>query len=133
MPPRRGLDTSYGHNRAKRQTVQKSSSSSSSSTYSASDTKSSSKTNIDDNWVGIINKKFTPKKLIENSGKLVTSICRNKYGMAPKLKIDGHVNATFVYMPLPVEYIIPELLKNAFRATVEHAKFLNNFSIISFN
>lgn len=37
-----------------------------------------------------------------------------------RLKIDGHTNAQFIYLPLPLQYILPELLKNAFRATVEH-------------
>ena len=37
-----------------------------------------------------------------------------------RLKIDGHTNAQFAYLPLPLEYILPELLKNSFRATIEH-------------
>ena len=36
------------------------------------------------------------------------------------MKIDGHTNAQFAYLPLPLEYILPEMLKNAFRATIEH-------------
>lgn len=74
----------------------------------------------DENCVGIIHKKFSPKRLIETSGRLVTRICMDKYSVAPKLKIDGHTNAQFPYIPLPLEYILPELLKNAFRATCEH-------------
>ena len=73
----------------------------------------------DENWVGIINKKFFPKKIIENSGRLVARICTEKYGVAPKLKIDGHIKTHFPYMPFPLEYIFPELLKNSFRATCE--------------
>ena len=53
-------------------------------------------------------------------GRMVTRICTEKYGTSPKLKIDGHTNAQFPYLPLPLEYILPELLKNAFRATYEH-------------
>jgi [3-methyl-2-oxobutanoate dehydrogenase (acetyl-transferring)] kinase len=73
----------------------------------------------DENWVGIIHRKFSPKKLIETSSRLVTRLCLDKYGAAPKVKIDGHTNAQFPYLPLPLEYILPELLKNAFRATYE--------------
>ena len=51
---------------------------------------------------------------------MVTRICTEKYGTSPKLKIDGHTSAQFPYLPLPLEYILPELLKNAFRATYEH-------------
>lgn len=74
------------------------------------------------NLVGIIHKKFSPKSLIETSGRMVTKLCMDKYGVSPKIKIDGHTNASFPYLPLPVEYILPELLKNAFRATYEHHK-----------
>ena len=80
-------------------------------------------------WVGIINKNFSPKKLIENSAKLVTSLCVNKYGVSPKVKIDGHIGATFPYISLPLEYILPEVLKNSFRSTVEHSRYVNNPSI----
>lgn len=83
-------------------------------------TSSSVSYNRDDEWVGIIQKKFSPKKLIENSARLVTRLCMDKYGTSPKIKIDGHTNAQFRYMPLPLEYIMPELLKNSFRATCEH-------------
>ena len=79
-----------------------------------------SKKNIkSEDWVGIINKKFSPKKLVETSSRMVTRICQEKYGQSPKLKIDGHTNVVFPYIPLPLEYIIPELLKNSFRATCE--------------
>ena len=74
----------------------------------------------DENYVGIINKKFSPRKLIEKSGRMVSRICMDKYGVAPKLKVDGHTNVEFPYLPLPLEYILPELLKNSFRATVEN-------------
>ena len=80
---------------------------------------------VDENCVGVIHKKFSPKRLIETSGRLVTRICMDKYGTSPKLKIDGHTNVQFPYLPLPLEYILPELLKNAFRATCEHHRGSN--------
>jgi [3-methyl-2-oxobutanoate dehydrogenase (acetyl-transferring)] kinase len=97
-----------------------SSSSSSSSSSGSSNDKSSNSNRSGTDWVGIVNKNFSPKKLIETSAKLVTNLCVNKYGVSPKVKIDGHIGATFPYISLPLEYILPELLKNAFRATVEH-------------
>jgi hypothetical protein len=72
------------------------------------------------NLVGIIHRKFSPRHLVETAGRMVTRICQDKYGTSPKLKIDGHTSATFPYLPLPLEYILPEILKNAFRATYEH-------------
>jgi [3-methyl-2-oxobutanoate dehydrogenase (acetyl-transferring)] kinase len=98
----------------------------SSSSSGSSNDKLSSLNRTGSDWVGIINKNFSPKKVIENSSKLVTGLCMNKYGTAPKVKIDGHIGATFPYISLPLEYILPEVLKNAFRATVEHSRLVNN-------
>lgn len=70
--------------------------------------------------VGIIHKKFSPKRLVEKSGRMVSRICLDKYGIAPNLKIDGHTTIEFPYLSLPLEYILPELLKNSFRATCEN-------------
>lgn len=78
------------------------------------------KSNKHSDLVGIVDQKFSPKRLIETSGRMVTKLCMDKYGASPKIKIDGHTNATFPYLSLPVEYILPELLKNSFRATYEH-------------
>ena len=41
-----------------------------------------------------------------------------KYGAAPEIKINGHVNATFPYIPPPVDYILQEILKNAVRLEI---------------
>ena len=39
--------------------------------------------------------------------------------MRPELTINGHADTTFAFIPVHLEYIIFELLKNAFRATAE--------------
>ena len=44
---------------------------------------------------------------------------QNRYGHCPTVKISGHTNAVFPYMEMPLDYILPELLKNAVRATIE--------------
>ncbi len=44
-------------------------------------------------------------------------MCEMKYGHAPEVRTNGHLNATFPYMSPPLEYIILELLKNAMRST----------------
>jgi [3-methyl-2-oxobutanoate dehydrogenase (acetyl-transferring)] kinase len=72
--------------------------------------------------IGIIHKQFSPRVLVEKCARMVTRICNDKYGMSPKLKLDGHTNVTFPYLSLPLEYILPEILKNSFRATVENHK-----------
>ncbi|GFO19912.1 [3-methyl-2-oxobutanoate dehydrogenase [lipoamide]] kinase, mitochondrial [Plakobranchus ocellatus] len=71
------------------------------------------------NHVGIININFSPRKLIEKKAEFIGNVCEAKYGRAPSVKINGHINATFPYIQPPLDYILGELLKNAMRATVE--------------
>ncbi|XP_045171800.1 3-methyl-2-oxobutanoate dehydrogenase [lipoamide] kinase, mitochondrial-like isoform X2 [Mercenaria mercenaria] len=79
------------------------------------------------NHVGIINVNFSPSKLIEKKGEFMRAVCDDKYGNAPEVRILGHVNATFPYIPPPLDYILVEILKNALRATVEnHIDSLEN-------
>lgn len=46
-------------------------------------------------------------------------MCHNRYGVAPKIKLHGDTNTVFSYIPAHLEYILQELFKNAFRASVE--------------
>ncbi|KAG9508910.1 [3-methyl-2-oxobutanoate dehydrogenase [lipoamide]] kinase, mitochondrial [Fragariocoptes setiger] len=71
------------------------------------------------NHVGIINKRMQPKLLIEKWCLFAQRLCETNYGRSPVFKIQGHTNASFPYFEIPLNYIIPELLKNAARATVE--------------
>ncbi|XP_048252445.1 3-methyl-2-oxobutanoate dehydrogenase [lipoamide] kinase, mitochondrial-like [Haliotis rufescens] len=71
------------------------------------------------NHVGIINVGFSPRKLIEKKAEFVRDVCIAKFGKAPHVKLNGHLNATFPYIAPPLDYILTELIKNAMRATVE--------------
>lgn len=52
----------------------------------------------------------------------VGEICELKYGVRPAVIINGQPGTTITHVPTHLEYIITELLKNAFRATVESGK-----------
>ncbi|KAH0830430.1 hypothetical protein J3R83DRAFT_1825 [Lanmaoa asiatica] len=52
-------------------------------------------------------------------GAFVSELCEATLGVAPTIIIDGHQDTTFAYVPVHLEYILTEILKNAFRATVE--------------
>uniref|UniRef100_UPI00358E059C branched-chain alpha-ketoacid dehydrogenase kinase n=1 Tax=Myxine glutinosa TaxID=7769 RepID=UPI00358E059C len=71
------------------------------------------------NYVGIICTQLSPRKLIEKWVDFARRLCEHRYGGAPLVRITGHVAARFPYIPLPLDYILPELLKNAMRATME--------------
>ncbi|XP_013386145.1 3-methyl-2-oxobutanoate dehydrogenase [lipoamide] kinase, mitochondrial isoform X2 [Lingula anatina] len=68
---------------------------------------------------GIICVNFQPRKLIERRADFARGLCEYKYGKAPNVKVNGHLNATFPYIAQPIDYILGELLKNGMRATVE--------------
>lgn len=57
--------------------------------------------------------------MVESCAGFVADICELRYGTRPLLYIDGEPETTFASVPMHLEYIITEMLKNAFRATVE--------------
>jgi signal transduction histidine kinase len=70
--------------------------------------------------IGIIDTQLKPDHLIKSCAEFVSELCEFNYGQSPEVTIDGHVDTKFKYVPVHLEYILTELLKNAYRATVEH-------------
>jgi len=70
-------------------------------------------------YIGVIDTQLCPATIIRHCESLVGDICEFKYGMRPRVVINGEPNYTFAHIPVHLEYIITELLKNAFRATIE--------------
>ncbi|XP_067866230.1 3-methyl-2-oxobutanoate dehydrogenase [lipoamide] kinase, mitochondrial isoform X2 [Heterodontus francisci] len=70
-------------------------------------------------FVGIICTRLSPKKIIEKWVDFARRLCEHQYGKSPRVWINGHVAARYPYIPMPLDYIFPELLKNAMRATME--------------
>lgn len=73
-------------------------------------------------YVGVIDTALRPADLIRNCESFVSEICELKYGVRPTVTINGQSEITIAHVPTHLEYIITELLKNAFRATVESGK-----------
>lgn len=71
------------------------------------------------NYIGVIDTALQPAKLIRTCEEFVAEICELKYGVRPRLVINGEPEASFAHVPVHLEYIITELLKNSFRAVVE--------------
>lgn len=74
---------------------------------------------INDDHIGIINISMCPKSLVEKWATFVKNLAQDKYGHTPDIRISGHVSTRFPYIEMPLDYIFPELLKNAVRATIE--------------
>lgn len=70
-------------------------------------------------YIGVIDTKLKPATIVEHCANTVGEICELKYGVRPTVVINGEPDYTFAHIPVHLEYIITELLKNAFRATVE--------------
>ncbi|KAI5466583.1 branched-chain alpha-ketoacid dehydrogenase [Mariannaea sp. PMI_226] len=71
-------------------------------------------------YIGVIDTVLKPAQIIESCAGFVADICELRYGVRPKLLIDGEPDTTFAFVPMHLEYIVTELLKNAFRATIEN-------------
>ncbi|TQV96596.1 hypothetical protein V2A60_003020 [Cordyceps javanica] len=70
-------------------------------------------------YIGVIDTALRPALTIESCAGFVADICELRYGVRPELVIDGEPDTTLAFVPMHLEYIVTELLKNAFRATVE--------------
>ena len=73
-------------------------------------------------FIGVIDTKLKPARIVEHCANVVGEICELKYGVRPSVVINGEPDYTFAHVPAHLEYIMTELLKNAFRATVESGK-----------
>lgn len=71
-------------------------------------------------YIGVIDTALRPTSTIDSCGGFVADICELNYGVRPEWIVDGEPDTTFAFVPMHLEYIITELLKNAFRATVEN-------------
>jgi signal transduction histidine kinase len=73
----------------------------------------------DPSYIGVIDTELCPATIIRHCEAAVGDICEFKYGMRPTVVINGEPDYTFAHIPMHLEYILTELLKNAFRATIE--------------
>ncbi|ROW14538.1 hypothetical protein VPNG_03194 [Cytospora leucostoma] len=73
----------------------------------------------DPSYIGVIDTALRPAGVIDACGEFVADICELNYGVRPRWEVDGDPDATFAFVPNHLQYIVTELLKNAFRSTVE--------------
>ncbi|KAG0297733.1 hypothetical protein BGZ96_005155 [Linnemannia gamsii] len=71
--------------------------------------------------IGVVHTQLKPAELIKDCASFVQELCNVNYGSSPDVVINGQTDATFTYVPVHLEYILCELLKNSLRATVEHS------------
>lgn len=71
-------------------------------------------------FIGVIDTALRPADIVSQCAYGVADTCEYLYGTRPEILINGEPNTTFAFIPMHLEYIVTELLKNAFRATVEN-------------
>lgn len=69
--------------------------------------------------IGVIDTALRPADIITHCESTVGEICELKYGVRPRVNIIGDTSTTLAQVPTHLEYVITEILKNAFRATIE--------------
>ncbi|KAF9978615.1 hypothetical protein BGZ73_001531 [Actinomortierella ambigua] len=84
-------------------------------------------------YVGVVNTALRPAELVRTCANFVQELCDVNYGSSPEVIINGQTDTTFTYVPVHLEYILCELLKNSLRATVEQsAKIGRRGKVIAF-
>lgn len=73
----------------------------------------------DSTYIGVIDTELKPAALVRTCENTVGEICELKYGVRPTVNIVGIEDTTIAHVPMHIEYILTELLKNSFRATIE--------------
>ncbi|CAN6655430.1 [Pyruvate dehydrogenase (acetyl-transferring)] kinase 1, mitochondrial [Trichomonascus vanleenenianus] len=75
---------------------------------------------IADNFIGAVETNCSPARTLHECAEFVGEICDLKYGIVPHIVIDQGESVELPYIPVHMEYIFTELLKNSFRATIEN-------------
>ncbi|KAI7868163.1 mitochondrial branched-chain alpha-ketoacid dehydrogenase kinase-domain-containing protein, partial [Spinellus fusiger] len=82
-----------------------------------------------DGYIGIIDTELRPLKVIQQCVDFVSELCEINYNQTPDIIIDGQTDTSFTYVPVHLEYILTELLKNAHRATIEYSRKIKRTTI----
>ena len=73
----------------------------------------------DSSYIGVIDTALKPANLVRTCENTVGEICELNYGVRPSVDIIGSPDTTIAHVPMHLEYVLTELLKNSFRATIE--------------
>jgi pyruvate dehydrogenase kinase 2/3/4 len=68
---------------------------------------------------GLIDRELSPYAVAADAASAAMSLCRDTYGFAPEIHVDGSQTHTLPYVRDHLMYILMELFKNSCRATVE--------------
>ena len=75
--------------------------------------------NNEENFVGVINKKTSPIKILNDAVEDAITLSEHNYYDSPKININSITDPTLCYIPSHLYYVFFELIKNAIRASME--------------
>lgn len=70
-------------------------------------------------YLGVVRQGMRPRELVQEIASEIISLTTALYGKAPEVEYRGNPDCVLDYIPRHVKYMVRELLKNAFRSTVE--------------
>lgn len=70
-------------------------------------------------FVGIVCQGMRPLEIVREATTELSFLTSSIYGCAPEVEFRGNLECVLDYIPRHVKYMVRELLKNAFRATIE--------------
>ncbi|EDQ91336.1 uncharacterized protein MONBRDRAFT_15226, partial [Monosiga brevicollis MX1] len=74
---------------------------------------------------GVINKCMSPAKVVDKMVATASRVCLETYGSVPEVVVQGQTDITVPFVQAHLEYILLELFKNAFRASMEFGDWLD--------
>ncbi len=69
--------------------------------------------------IGVVDTKLNAARMVRMCGQFVHGLCEGTLGTAPELELEGDLDSTYIGVPVHLEYVMTELLKNSYRATTE--------------
>ncbi|CAE8684535.1 unnamed protein product [Polarella glacialis] len=74
---------------------------------------------LSDNIIGVVDPRCRPAEQVQQLAKSLGELCCDLYGDKPKVVLDGQLDTELSFVPEHLSFMLQEILKNAFRATVE--------------
>lgn len=69
---------------------------------------------------GVVQPACSPAEMTRELAASLGNLCSDIYGVAPTLSLEGELDTTLSFIPEHLNFVLQEVLKNAFRATVEN-------------
>eukprot|EP00434_Breviolum_minutum_P012120 symbB.v1.2.010686.t1/scaffold685.1/size172784/4 len=70
-------------------------------------------------FVGVVDPECRPGELITDLSESLGDLCEELYGTRPKVHLEGELDTKLSFVPEHLNFMLQEILKNSFRATLE--------------